>query len=120
MTVSARPSWRTLLGCTSLIAASAALPAVAQSVDTGAAERFSSNLQARGAYLTGDFHNHTTCSDGSTSVRTLVDQSTLIYDLDWFAQTGHGGAGNRDCRFDDVQSGNYFVPRTRRLSNSHA
>ncbi len=54
-------------------------------------------------YLSGDFHNHTTCSDGSTNVRTLIDQSVLTYDLDWFAQSGHGGSYTRDCRFSDPE-----------------
>ncbi len=52
-----------------------------------------------GSYQSGDFHNHTVCSDGSTSVRTLVDES-LVY-LDWFIMAGHSGDGSRDCRFDD-------------------
>jgi hypothetical protein len=58
---------------------------------------------ANGKYVSGDFHNHTTCSDGSTSVRTLTDRS-LTY-LDWFIQAGHSGQGNRDCRFDAPSSG---------------
>ena len=52
-----------------------------------------------GEYLAGDFHNHTTCSDGSTSVRTLTRQS--LARLDWFLQVGHSGSGPRDCRVDD-------------------
>lgn len=52
-----------------------------------------------GQYLAGDFHNHTTCSDGSTSVRTLTRKS-LEY-LDWFVQVGHSGRGIRDCRVSD-------------------
>jgi hypothetical protein len=54
-----------------------------------------------GTYLTGDFHNHTTCSDGSTSMQKLVKKSTDKKDtpwgLDWFVQAGHGGSGNRNC-----------------------
>jgi hypothetical protein len=50
-------------------------------------------------YVSGDFHNHTTCSDGSTSVETLTRES-LTY-LDWFIQAGHSGSYNRDCRYDD-------------------
>lgn len=52
-----------------------------------------------GQYLAGDFHNHTTCSDGSTSVKTLTRKS-LEY-LDWFIQVGHSGRGSRDCRISD-------------------
>ncbi|MEC8812241.1 MAG: hypothetical protein VXY23_13085 [Pseudomonadota bacterium] len=52
-----------------------------------------------GQYLSGDFHNHTTCSDGSTSVKTLTRKS-LEY-LDWFIHVGHSGRGARDCRVSD-------------------
>jgi len=52
-------------------------------------------------YTTGDFHNHTTCSDGSISMQKLVKKSTDKADtpwgLDWFVQAGHGGSGNRNC-----------------------
>ncbi len=57
-----------------------------------------------GRYVSGDFHNHTVCSDGSTSVDVLVEGS-LSY-LDWFIMAGHSGDGSRDCRFNDPgQSG---------------
>ncbi len=55
-----------------------------------------------GKYVAGDFHNHTTCSDGSTSMQKLVQKSTsktadAPWGLDWFVQAGHGGSGNRNC-----------------------
>jgi hypothetical protein len=54
-----------------------------------------------GTYVTGDFHNHTTCSDGSISMQKLVKKATDKQDtpwgLDWFVQAGHGGSGNRNC-----------------------
>ncbi len=55
-----------------------------------------------GQYVAGDFHNHTTCSDGSISMQKLVkkvtDKSTdSPWGLDWFVQAGHGGTGNRNC-----------------------
>jgi hypothetical protein len=57
--------------------------------------------KAKGEYVSGDFHNHTTCSDGSTSMQKLVKKSTDKIDtpwgLDWFVQAGHGGNGNRNC-----------------------
>jgi hypothetical protein len=68
---------------------------------------FNKKYTSKGAYMSGDFHNHTTCSDGSTSVQTLTKQS-LTY-LDWFIQSGHSGSYNRDCRFDDFVEG---VPTT--------
>ena len=57
--------------------------------------------KTKGTYVTGDFHNHTTCSDGSISMQKLVKKSTDKQDtpwgLDWFVQAGHGGNGNRNC-----------------------
>ncbi|MEO0820769.1 MAG: hypothetical protein AAF074_10145 [Pseudomonadota bacterium] len=60
-------------------------------------------LSSEGRYLSGDFHNHTTCTDGAMSVDTVVNESLFTYELDWFAQTGHGGGGSRDCRFNDPE-----------------
>ncbi len=54
-----------------------------------------------GQYVAGDFHNHTTCSDGSISMQKLVkkatDKADTPWGLDWFVQAGHGGNGNRNC-----------------------
>ncbi len=55
-----------------------------------------------GKYLAGDFHNHSTCSDGSTSLQKKVKKSMdtnaeTPWGLDWFVQAGHGGNGNRNC-----------------------
>ena len=54
-----------------------------------------------GKYAAGDFHNHSTCSDGAISMQKLVKKSTDRTDtpwgLDWFVQAGHGGSGNRNC-----------------------
>ncbi|UCV07564.1 hypothetical protein [Dechloromonas denitrificans] len=66
--------------------------------------------KAAGTYATGDFHNHTTCSDGSISMQKLVKKVTDKVDtpwgLDWFVQAGHGGTGNRNCTLveDDTLS----------------
>lgn len=55
----------------------------------------------KGQYATGDFHNHTTCSDGSISMQKLIkkvtDTQETPWGLDWFVQAGHGGSGNRNC-----------------------
>ena len=56
----------------------------------------------RGTYLAGDFHNHSTCSDGSTSLQKKVKKSMdrnaeTPWGLDWFVQAGHGGTGSRNC-----------------------
>lgn len=54
-----------------------------------------------GKYVSGDFHNHTTCSDGALSMQKLVKKSTdrteTPWGLDWFVQAGHGGSGARNC-----------------------
>jgi len=63
-----------------------------------------------GKYVAGDFHNHTTCSDGSISMQKLVNKATTkgdgTFGLDWFVQAGHGGSGNRNCTLveDDTLS----------------
>lgn len=60
-----------------------------------------SAAKTAGTYVSGDFHNHTTCSDGSISMQKLVKKVTDKVDtpwgLDWFVQAGHGGSGNRNC-----------------------
>lgn len=59
------------------------------------------NSKPAGKYVTGDFHNHTTCSDGVISMQKLVKKVTdtveTPWGLDWFVQAGHGGNGNRNC-----------------------
>ncbi len=56
----------------------------------------------KGKYLTGDFHNHTPFSDGTASVPLLVGHA--MQNLDWFAQSGHGGAYSRDGRYSDPEN----------------
>ena len=57
--------------------------------------------QPQGKYLAGDFHNHTPFSDGTASVQLLVGHA--MQNLDWFAQSGHGGAFSRDGRYSDPE-----------------
>ena len=45
---------------------------------------------SKGKYLAGDFHNHTTCSDGSISMQKLVKKST--------DKTDSPGASTGSCR----------------------
>ena len=56
---------------------------------------------SQGSYVAGDFHNHSTCSDGAISMQKLVNKATGTTDgsfgLDWFVQAGHGGNGYRNC-----------------------
>ena len=79
------------------LAAAAALGAAGSAAAPGIATA----AKTTGSYVTGDFHNHTTCSDGSISMQKLVKKSTDKADtpwgLDWFVQAGHGGSGNRNC-----------------------
>ncbi len=55
----------------------------------------------KGEYQAGDFHNHTPFSDGTASVPLLVGHA--MQHLDWFAQSGHGGAYSRDGRYSDPE-----------------
>src|SRR5499426_1813389 len=83
------------------IAIAAAFGAAAMSTSPETANADKGRGNDRGAYVAGDFHNHTTCSDGSISMQQLVKKSTDKIDtpwgLDWFVQAGHGGNGNRNC-----------------------
>src|SRR5437899_6056604 len=49
------------------------------------------------SYMAGDFHNHTTCNDGATSVQTMVTTSLSTFGLEWLGDSGHGGSFTRDC-----------------------
>ncbi len=82
------------------VAIAGALGAAAMSATVSASgHRGESSKQ--GKYVSGDFHNHTTCSDGSISMQKLVkkatDKADTPWGLDWFVQAGHGGNGNRNC-----------------------
>ncbi|QHI99724.1 hypothetical protein GT347_18120 [Xylophilus rhododendri] len=65
-------------------------PLMAQAADKAA-------TKAAGTYVTGDFHNHTTCSDGTLSMKKLIDKSAGTFNLDWFVQADHGGSSTRNC-----------------------
>ncbi len=89
------------------LAAAAAIGAVTM---TSAPTAATAAGKATGHYVTGDFHNHTTCSDGTISMQKLVKKATdkieTPWGLDWFVQAGHGGNGNRNCTLveDDTLS----------------
>jgi hypothetical protein len=83
------------------LAAIAALGAVALGTSSSPAR---ADKDDKGRYLTGDFHNHTTCSDGALSLQKLVKKSTDTWGLDWFVQAGHGGNGNRNCTLVEDES----------------
>ena len=88
--------------------------AVAAAIGAGAmasVPTVASAAKTPGKYVAGDFHNHTTCSDGSISMQKLVKKATDKVDtpwgLDWFVQAGHGNSGGtRNCTLveDDTLS----------------
>src|SRR4051812_20803823 len=83
------------------LAVATALSAAAMTAAHAGGAVASSRPDASGTYVSGDFHNHTTCSDGSISMQKLIKKATDTTDtpwgLDWFVQAGHGGNGNRNC-----------------------
>ncbi len=94
------------------LATAAALGSLAM---TSAPQLASAAGKTPGQYVAGDFHNHTTCSDGSISMQKLVKKATDTWGLDWFVQAGHGGNGNRNCTLaEDSTSttGGSFDPAT--------
>lgn len=85
-----------------------AIAAALGTAAVGTAPGVANAQKTSGTYVAGDFHNHTTCSDGSTSMQQLVKKSTDKIDtpfgLDWFVQAGHGGNGNRNCTLVEDES----------------
>ncbi len=75
----------------------AAFAAAATGVMAIAASSAGAQPAPTGKYVAGDFHNHTTCSDGSLSIQKKVQKATAVWGLDWFVQAGHGGSGSRNC-----------------------
>ena len=55
------------------------------------------------SYMAGDFHNHTPCSDGRSSVETMVKNAVQNFGLEWLGAADHGGSSPRDCRVDDPE-----------------
>ena len=47
-------------------------------------------LQAQGGYVAGDFHQHTTYTDGSYTIGKMMEMNNY-YGLDWWANSEHGG-----------------------------
>jgi hypothetical protein len=88
------------LAVVAALATAALAPVVAQA-DGDRGRDGDRDGRSRGTYVAGDFHNHTTCSDGSISMQKLVakstDKSDATFGLDWFVQAGHGGSGYRNC-----------------------
>jgi hypothetical protein len=55
-------------------------------------------------YLKGDFHQHTTYTDGSWSFPWVMYQDT-VYKLDWWANSEHGGGFTRNAQFSGKDKG---------------
>jgi acid phosphatase type 7 len=53
----------------------------------------SSSALAGGSYVSGDFHQHTTYTDGSYSFGLMMEKNNQ-YGLDWWANSEHGGSFN--------------------------
>ena len=102
------PGFRSALLLSSVATVALSLPAAAAPRDKAPVKPFSGSP----AYVAGDMHNHTTCTDGSTSTSYLLDRSlgegtvngVPNFGLDWFTHGNHGGSGNRDCRFSDTSA----------------
>ena len=59
------------------------------------------NVKMATAWLTGDFHQHTLYTDGSTTFDFVMEKNNA-YGLDWWTNSEHGGSRNRDG------NGNYW------------
>ena len=72
---------------------------------------YKNNLEKKAsAYLPGDFHHHTTYTDGSLSIGHLFDKSDE-YNLEWWVNSEHGGAFNRNGSVsgDDLEQTVYWT-----------
>ena len=74
-----------------------------------------------GKYVAGDFHNHTTCADGSASVQKQVKKATdkgnsaatTPWGLDWYVYSNHGNSGGtRNCTLTEDNTLDAYSPAT--------
>ncbi len=79
------------LGLTIAVASLALCPALSL-VTPSPAE---ADTTTRGQWLSGDFHQHTYYTDGSTTFDFVMEMSNE-YGLDWWANSEHGGSRNRN------------------------
>lgn len=63
----------------------------------GTGALFSGSAMAQSKYVTGDFHQHSTFTDGSWTLQHVFEKNNY-YGLDWWANSEHGGGFNRDGR----------------------
>ena len=69
-----------------MIALSLAVPSVASSGE---------DYKKSGRWMSGDFHQHTYYTDGSTTFDFVMEKNNE-FGLDWWANSEHGGSRNRD------------------------
>ena len=63
----------------------------------------SSKIPAQ-SYMKGDFHQHTTYTDGSFTIGYMMSQNNK-FGLDWWANSEHGGGSERNGRVSGSQTG---------------
>ena len=98
------PSAATLSRALLLLAAAAALFAAVASPAAAATAR----------WVTGDIHNHTYLSDGSSTQGDVVRNAFSVYGLDYLANCDHGGVSKKDAKGLSFEAN---VPRWVTLSN---
>jgi hypothetical protein len=69
---------------------------------------WASVIPSEGVWVAGDFHQHTTYTDGSNSFKTVAYKNNQ-FGLDWWANSEHGGAFGTDARGPLSISGPYNV-----------
>jgi hypothetical protein len=57
------------------------------------------------SYLKGDFHQHTTYSDGSYTIGHMMSKN-YQFGLDWWANSEHGGGFTTNARVTGLDTGN--------------
>ncbi len=63
-----------------------------------------SSFGQQGGYVSGDFHQHTTFTDGSYSFDHMMSKNNS-FGLDWWANSEHGGSFPRDGRYSGTDLG---------------
>lgn len=61
-------------------------------------------VKSQSAYVAGDFHQHSTFTDGSWNIHHVMKENNE-FGLDWWANSEHGGSRNRDGRFSGIDLG---------------
>lgn len=58
-------------------------------------------VNAEGKWVAGDYHTHTNISDGSYKAKKVA-QMAVVYGLDWYAATDHGGVMSDRLRWKSI------------------